>query len=408
MIRRVPGYRPVVDSFLSAPERRPAPPGTPTAATLRAAFDVPRPDLTVGVEEELMLLDARTLELVPDCRRLLGAAHGDVRFSAELPASQLEIITPVCRSADEVREHLLDARADLRRLAAPDIRLAGAGTHPFAPSEGELTQGPRYTRIAAEYQWAARRGLAWGLHVHVAISGSDRALAVHDALRSYLPLLAALAGNAPFHEGTDTGLHSVRPKIAEGFPRQGVPPAWETWERYADFVAWGARDEAFAGDGRQLWWEVRLHPGFGTLEVRVCDQPGTAAESAGLAAVVQALCARLGESFERGTLPPPAPRERIEENRWRALRYGLDGTLLDLRTGRERSTREQVTELLLLLAPYAERFAGSRALAAVQPLLERTGAQRQREVAARSGPLGVVADLADRFDAELRAARAAF
>lgn len=369
----------------------------------QAAFDAPRADLTLGVEEELMLLDARTLELAPACQELLRAAHGDPRFSRELPAAQIEIVTPVCATAADVRSALLGARRDLRRLAGDDVRLGGAGTHPFAPPEGPLSEGQRYAKIADEYQWAARRGLAWGVHVHVAVNGADRALAVHDALRSYLPQLAALAGNAPFHDGADTGLHSVRPKIAEGFPRQGVPPAWGSWQAYSDFVGWGSRDGAFAGDGRQLWWEVRLHPGFGTLEVRVCDQPSTAAEAAGLAAVIQALCAYLAERHDAGLLLPPAPRERIEENRWRALRYGLDGTLLDLETGVTRGTRAQVAETLTLLEPYATALGSAESFAHVWPLVERTGAQRQRDTAAAAGLRGVVEELVERFDAEVAA-----
>jgi carboxylate-amine ligase len=367
----------------------------------QAAFDAPRADLTIGVEEELMLLHHGTLQLTPAAPSLLATAQADPRFSTELPAAQLEIVTPICTTADQALTALVDARRDLRRLAGPDVRLAGAGTHAFAPPEGPISDGPRYAKIADDYQWAARRGLAWGLHVHVAVNGADRALAVHDALRAYLPQLAALAGNAPFHDGADTGLHSVRPKIAEGFPRQGVPPAWGSWEAYADFVGWGSREGAFAGDGRQLWWEVRLHPGFGTLEVRVCDQPSTAAESAALAAVIQALCAHLAAQHDAGLLPVPAARERIEENRWRALRYGLDGTLLDLESGQARGTRAQVAETLGLLEPYAAALGSGAAFAAVWGLLERTGAQRQRDAATAGGLRGVVEELAELFDAEL-------
>ncbi|MCW2998925.1 MAG: YbdK family carboxylate-amine ligase [Solirubrobacterales bacterium] len=377
-------------------------PDVPTASSFSgAAFEDHAQDLTLGVEEELMLLDAGTLQLAPVSAELLRAARGDRRYCAELPAAQIELVSPVCAHAGQIEPALVRARRDLLRIAAPDTRLAGAGTHAFAAPEGPISDGPRYARIADEYQWAARRGLAWGLHVHVAIRGAARAVAVHDAVRSHLPELAALAGNAPFHDGADTGLHSVRPKLAEGFPRQGVPPAWGTWTSYTDFLTWGSREGAFTADGRQLWWEVRLHPGFGTLEVRVCDQPATAAESAALAAVVQALCSHLGDQHDAGALPPPASRERIEENRWRALRHGLEGTLLDLETGEAHPTRARVGRLLAELAPHADRLGSGTAFARAWGLLHQTGAQRQRNVAAATGELRcVVDDLATRLEDE--------
>lgn len=340
-----------------------------------------------------MLLDPLTLELAPVSARLLSAVGEDPRFREELPAAQIEILSPVCENATEIHGALVRARRDLLTAGEGTIRLAGMGTHPFAAAEGAISGGDRYAGIAEEYQWPARRGLAWGLHVHVAIAGAQRALAVHDALRTHLPELAALAGNSPFHEGLDTGLHAVRPKLAEGFPRQGIPPAWGTWQAYADFLNWGSRAGAFAADGRQLWWEVRLHPGFGTVEVRVCDQPATAAKSAALAAVIQALCSRLSSEYDAETLPPAASRERIEENRWRALRHGIEGTLVDHRTGETIPTREQVTDLLSSLESHAERLGSGTAFQVAWEMLSETGSQRQRRIAAmNNGDLRSVLD----------------
>lgn len=382
--------------------RSPAATSTTVAPVdLARAFDEHARDLTVGVEEELMLLDPETLALAPVSDRILTAAQGDARFSAELPAAQIELVTPVCAHADAVKRALVRGRRDLLGLAAGHARLGGAGTHPFAAAEGAMSGGARYTQIADEYQWAARRCLTWGLHVHVAVRGADRAVAVHDALRSHLPVLGALAANAPFHNGADTGLHSVRPKLAEGFPRQGIPPAWGTLAAYADLLRWGSREGAFPVDGRQLWWEVRLQPRFGTIEVRVCDQPATAAQSAALAAVIQALCSLLADQHDAGTLPPPAPRERIEENRWRALRHGLDGSLLDLASGEAQPTRQRVGDLLTELAPHAARLGSGSALADAWRLLEHPGCRRQREREQATGGLyGVVEDLADRLELE--------
>jgi glutamate---cysteine ligase / carboxylate-amine ligase len=349
-------------------------------------------DFTIGVEEEFMLLDARTLDLSRADAQLLAVVEADARYHEELPASQVELTSPICVDASQIREALVAGRRDLLAAAGNAIRLAGAGTHPFAAAEGATSAGPRYVQIADEYQWAARRGLAWGLHIHVAIRGAERALAVHDAIRQYLPELAALAGNAPFHEGRDTGLHSVRPKLAEAFPRQGIPPAWLSWQAYTDFLDWGARAGAFDVDGRQLWWEVRLHPGFGTLEIRVCDQPSTAAESAALAAVVQALCSRLADDYDAGNLAPPVARERIEENRWRALRHGLDGSLLDYRTGEPTPTRDRLVCLLDELEPTARRLGSASMFAEASQLLVRTGSERQRALAAGDGGLRNVVD----------------
>jgi len=367
----------------------------------RQAFEIEREEFTLGVEEELMVLNAETLGLEPASAQVLDAMPHDARFTAELPAAQLELMTPVCRTAGEIRHALLAARRDLRESAGVGLRFAGAGTHPFAAPEGPTTPGPRYEKLADDYQWAARRGLTWGLHVHVAINGCHRAVAVHDALRDALPLLAALAGNAPFHDGEDTGFHSVRPKLAEGFPRQGIPPAWNTWGAYADFVGWGSRAGAFASDASQLWWEVRLHPAFGTIEVRVCDQPATAQTSAGLAAVIQALVRHLAGRYDQGLLRPPVQRERIEENRWRALRYGLEGTVLDLDTGTPRAIRESIAELLTRLEPCAALLGSAREFGAARSLLEQSGGERQREVAAAAGVRAVIADHADRFDREI-------
>ncbi len=356
-------------------------------AALRAPFDAHREAYTVGVEEELMLLEPGSLDLAPVAEDVLAALDGDPRFRPELPAAQLEIVTPVCRTADEIGAALLGARRDLASATAGWALVAGAGTHPCAPAEGPTSPGARYDAIAHEYQWAARRGLAWGLHVHVAVPGSARALVLHDALRTHLPELAALAGNGPFHEGRDTGLHSVRPKLAEGFPRQGIPPAFGSWAQLAELVAWGRRGGAFP-DPSHLWWEVRLHARLGTLEVRVCDQPATAGEAAALAAAVQALCAWLAARHDAGETLPVFRRELIEENRWRALRHGLAGEFLDLRSGEPEPARERVGRLLAALEPEAARLGSGKAFAGIWDLLERTGSDRQRAAAAAGWATG--------------------
>ncbi len=223
---------------------------------------------------------------------------------------------------------LAQARADLAAAVAGRFRLAGAGAHPFAAGSGPLNPGPRYEAIGAEYAAVARRQLVFGLHVHVAVRGADRALAVYNALRSYLPELAALAANAPFYEGRDSGLASVRSRISGLLPRQGVPPALDSFEAYAEALRWCGFD-----DPRQWWWELRLHPVFGTVEVRVPDTQRTVADSAAIATVVHALASDLAARHDAGEALPVAESWRIDQNRWSACRHGLEGEMTDLVSG---------------------------------------------------------------------------
>jgi glutamate---cysteine ligase / carboxylate-amine ligase len=209
-------------------------------AELRATFDLANA-YTVGIEDELMLLDPDTLELVPRAQQLLRVLGDDPRFKLELPASQLELVTPASIDVGAVAQALLESRRKLASAADGIARLASAGVHPFSSGIGELNRLPRYRATIDEYGPLASRQLVCALQVHVAVGDADRALAVYNAARSYLPLLAALAANAPFYEGRDTGLASVRPKLAELLPRQGVPPEIESWESYVETLAWGGR-----------------------------------------------------------------------------------------------------------------------------------------------------------------------
>ncbi len=344
---------------------------------MRDAFEQPPGsggDFTVGLEEELMLLDPKTLDLAPRASEVLEALGGDPRFKLEMPAAQLEIVTAPHPTVREAASELAGSRA---ALTAAGFRLAGGGAHPFASGSGPLNPGPRYEAIGAEYASVARRQLVFGLHVHVAIRGVDRALAVYNALRSYLPELAALAANAPFYEGRDSGLASVRSRISGLLPRQGVPPAFDSFEAYEQALRWCGFD-----DPRQWWWELRLHPTLGTVEVRVPDTQRTVAETEALATVVYALVNRLAERHDAGERLPVADAWRIDQNRWSACRHGLEGEMRDLRTGERRPTRERVAALL-------------DELGVAMPAAD--GAARQRQVAADRGLRGLAAWLADGF-----------
>jgi glutamate---cysteine ligase / carboxylate-amine ligase len=334
----------------------------PSADELRAAFDQ-HERVTVGLEEELMLLDPETLDLLPRAADVVDALGGDPRLKIEMPAAQLEIVTRPHDSVADAAAELATARRDVAAHAC----VAGAGVHPFASGLGPLNPGARYEAIGAEYASVANRQLVFGLHVHVAIPGADRALAVYNALRAYLPDLAALAANAPFYEGRDSGLASVRSRISGLLPRQGIPPGLASFDAYAEALRWCGFD-----DPRQWWWELRLHPTFGTVEIRVPDTQATIADTAAVATVAYELATRLPPA-------PPAESWRIDQNRWAAARHGLDAVMTDVHTGERATARERLTQ----------------ALGAPPP--ELAGHRRQRELATARGLRGVVEALAADF-----------
>jgi glutamate---cysteine ligase / carboxylate-amine ligase len=346
------------------------PDSLPTADALRAAFDRHGAP-TVGLEEELMLLDHETLDLAPRARDVVESLGDDPRFKIEMPAAQLEIVTAPHPSVREAAAELAAARRRLALAVAGRYRVAGAGAHPFASGHGPLNPGPRYEAIGAEYASVANRQLVFGLHVHVGLPGADRALAVYNTLRSHLPDLAALAANAPFYEGRDSGLASVRSRISGLLPRQGVPPALGSFEAYADALRWCGFD-----DPRQWWWELRLHPAYGTVEVRVPDTQATVADTAAVAEIVYTLVLGLSALYDAGERMPVAESWRIDQNRWAACRHGIDAVMTDPATGAREPVRERLARL------------------GAAPL---DGAGRQRAVASERGARGLVEWLAGEF-----------
>jgi carboxylate-amine ligase len=364
-------------------------------AELRARFEAPEP-LTVGLEEELHLLDPETLDLLPRAPEALERAGGDPRFKLELVASQLETVTPPARSVPDAIAALAQARRDLAAACDGLGRLAGAGVHPFAAPLGTINPGERYERTLADYGELARRQLVAGLHIHVAVGGADRALAVYNALRGHLPELAALAANAPFHAGRDTGLASVRPTIATLLPRQGVPPAMSSWEAFAAALEWGAAATAVP-EPRRWWFELRPHVSFGTLEVRVPDAQATIADTAAVAAYAHALVGWLADRYDAGEALGAPDSWRIDENRRTAFRFGTGAVFADFETGALTPAREVLLERLETLAPAAARLGCAAELASARALIDANGAVRARAVAADGGVHAVAADLADRF-----------
>ena len=344
-----------------------------------------------------MLLDPATFDLSPCARAALAGLGGDARFKPELPAAQIENVTVPRRTVAAAAADLLEARRDLADSLAGRARIGAAGVHPFAPAVGELNSGMRYAELGEEYAVIARRQLVFGLHVHVTVDGSDVAVQVHDALRSYLPDLTALTANAPFYEGRDSGMASIRSRIAAMLPRQGVPPALESWEAFERALRWGARAGTLP-DARRWWWELRLHPTFGTVEVRVADTQTTVAETAAYAAVVHCLVTWLAERAQGGERLAVAPTWRIVENGFVAARDGLDGQLADLETGEREPLRERLERLFDELAPVGARLGCGAELEQARALAAGAGgAGRQRAAADHAGLDGLAEWLADRF-----------
>lgn len=370
-----------------------------SADECRVRFDESS-EFTVGVEDELMLLDADTLELAPVIDHVLAEVEEDARFTKELRTAQLEIVTPVCATAAAACEELTDARRVLVERLRGAVALAAAGTHPFSTDWGTITKGDRYRAIADEYTWAARRSLACGLHVHVAVPGAERALAVYNALRSYLPELAALGANSPFIEGSDSGLCSIRPKLNEAFPRAGIPPHFGSWEELVAFVDWGRAGGLFP-DASHFWWDLRPHLTHGTLELRAADAQTRVEDAAAIAALFQALVYRLAERWDAGERLPVHDTHKINENAWRAYRYGVRGWLVDLDTGEPEPTRDRLERLVSEVEPAATRLRSAHQLRHVRTLLAGNGADRQRYVHERDGMRGLAEWLVRETQADL-------
>lgn len=367
----------------------------PDARTLRQRFDQTG-GFTVGVEEEVMLLDAVTLDLVACAQAVCERTAGDPRFKRELPAAQLEIVTEPADSATAAVEQLARGRRDLAAATGGLARPAAIGVHPTSAPVGVLSDGDRYAALRREYGVVAELQLVAALQIHVAVGGHERTLAVYNALRGLLPEIAALSANAPFYCGVDSGLASVRPGICVQLPRQGVPPALESWEHYARELEWSARSAAVT-DAATWWWEVRPHAVYGTLELRIPDAQTTLAEAAGIIAFVQALVATLADRVDAGDSRAPAPTWRIQENRWSALRYGVQGSLANLDSGQRRPTRERLHELVDAVAPAARRIGSADLLRHTRDSIEVNGALRQRQAAAAHGLDRLAGWAADQF-----------
>jgi len=333
----------------------------------REQFESAR-DLTVAVEEEFAVLDPGTLGLTNRFEELQAAAKGtplEDHLVGELIASEVEVRTGRCDDFDEAAARLAERRAQLFELAdSLRVALAATGTHPWSPwQEQRIIDTPHYRRNDELLRYVVWRNNSFGLHVHVAINGPDRAIAVCNGLRNFLPELLAVSASSPFLEGIHTGLHSVRTQIfTRMFPRCGVPDAYDGWdgfERYVRFLY----DTRSIDEHTQLWWSVRPHLAFPTVEIRICDAQPDLGESRALAALCYALAARIARAVDEREPLPSHPHRLIEENLWRAIRYGLSGELIDLATGDVRPARAHLERLVEWVLPVAEELGFAAHLA---------------------------------------------
>ena len=351
---------------------------------------------SVGLEEEFQLVRAESYGLVSRIEAILSAFEGEPvepRIKPELHQSVVETSTRISASVAEAVDDLVDLRARLRRAAADDGTLiVSAGTHPFSRyDDQEVTERPRYTGLQESLGWLAERQLIFGLHVHVGVGSADKAIACADGLRSFLPELVALAANSPFWQGRDTGLASARVKLSEALPRTGLPPALGSFAEFERLVELGVRTGCFP-DYTHIWWDIRPHPKLGTIEIRICDGQTRVENVAALAALIQSLVATLASVFECDEEIPASPDLLLEENRWRALRNGLDARLIDLGGGGEHPAPDAIRALVERCAPAAEALGCAEELELVEEILARgNGADEQRQVHVETGSLLAVA-----------------
>jgi glutamate---cysteine ligase / carboxylate-amine ligase len=370
-------------------------------AEARERFDA-SDDFTIGIEEEFAILDPASLSLTQRFDELYTAARADETLrdsvAGELISSEIEIRSAKGDTFADATASQRDARARLFRLArAHGVALGSTGCHPWSPwQEQRIIDTEHYRRLEQDLGYVARRNNTFSLHVHVGVRGADRAVAVCDRLRPVLPELLAISANSPFLDGFDAGLRSARSQIfTRSFPRCGIPADWGDFSTYAEHVEFLLRTRSIV-EHTQLWWSVRPHHSFGTVEVRICDAQTTADESTALAGLIVACVAQAALDHDDGVAwESPAPR-LVEENLWRAIRYGLDGRMIDLRRRVEFPAADLVDRVLAWTAP-------ARAALGIDVTPAATnGAQRQREAFASGATIHEV------YEAEVAATQRSY
>jgi carboxylate-amine ligase len=342
---------------------------------------------TLGVEEEYQLLDGESFDLVQHIETMLAAVSGhelEARINPELMQSVLEIATPVCRTAGDVQRELVQLRSYVTSVAHErGMRVGSAGTHPYSLFERQrITAKDRYRALIDQLQYVARRELIFGMHVHVAVDDPEKAIQVVNGLLPQLAPLLALSASSPFWRGEPTGLASSRQMVFSAFPRSGPPPRFRDYADYADVVGQLERSGCIA-DYTHIWWDIRLHPRLGTIEIRICDAVTRVEDAVAIAAYCQGLVKLLCEQYDADEEIPSYHRILTSENKWLAARYGLEAPVMDLRAGRRnrvpiaRVVRRTVAEI----EPHARELGSERELEGVLEILARgNSAERQLRI----------------------------
>ena len=377
---------------------------------------------TIGVEEEFQIVDPETWELRSHVSELLASsaatfgegrgegAPGGNQVKRELHQSIVEVGTKICSGVDELAEEIIRSRRGLSDAAERvGLRVAAAGTHPFSSwTDQRLSPGDRYKDIVDELQLLARSLLIFGLHVHVAVPEQELAIELMNEARYFLPHLLALSTSSPFWMGHNTGLKSYRTAVFRRFPRTGIPDRFESWNDYQDYVKLLV-DLNSLDNAKKIWWDVRPHPTFGTLEFRICDVPTAPRATIAIAALVQAIVVKLYSLRVRNLGFRLYHRRLIEENKWRAARYGIDGKLIDFGRRAEVPMRDLAIELLSFVDDVVDELGSRREVEYVRTILaDGTSADRQLRVHAEKGDLravvqAVVSETRDSVDESARA-----
>jgi glutamate---cysteine ligase / carboxylate-amine ligase len=351
---------------------------------------------TLGIEMELQLVDeAGALATDTAATKILSDLEGEPGFKHELLECTVEVITDICPTVESARRELRRKLDMLIETADRyGYRVISSGTHPFSQwSDQTVSPDPRYHRLIEDCQWTARRLLIFGVHTHVGVSSGEVAIAVGNSLATFIPHFLALSTSSPFWQGRDSGLASIRSKIFETLPTAGLPYPMDNWGQFQRFM------RTLIGAGtirsiREVWWDIRPHPGFGTLELRICDGIATLAEVASVTALSQSLVVWLADRYNAGLDFPTHKQWTIRENKWRAARYGMDAEIIRDEEGNVTSLRRSISDLVERLEPIAERLGCLEELRGVNDIMERgTSATRQREVHRSMGDLSKVVDL---------------
>jgi glutamate---cysteine ligase / carboxylate-amine ligase len=347
---------------------------------------------TLGIEEELMICDAETLELSQSIELILADLPEDLPgfVKPELMQSVLEVATRPCADVAEAGDQLVRLRRTVREVAAKNgLAIGAAGTHPAALYEDQLiVDRPRYRELAAELSWIAEQELIFGTHVHVGIDDAEKAIYVADGMRGYLPLLLGMSSNSPLWRGKTTGMMSSRTPVFRAFPRVGIPPYYGSWDIYSHRVEQMMRGGAIP-DYTYLWWDVRPHPNLGTVELRVLDQQTRVEHTIGFAALTQALAHRLAADYDEGVPSIEHPHELIDDNKVRAAVVGIEGKLIDFDHGLEVPGAKMARGVIDDLREHAQELGCEDALDALADLVENgTGARRQLDWLSDHGEIG--------------------